>query len=164
MSGIRFLVVAVALTWSATCPGQSLTVGSLGAPTGVLGPGPLTAIDFYHHASRAGSITSATFGWSAAPCPAAVKIKIFDFTAPAFHQEHLTFVDERGPFDVTAKLQTVALVPPLRVSLNSYIGITSLTTCGAPVTSSLFGPGGSLILDGDFRSDLSFGPLFGPER
>ena len=41
MSGIRFLVLALALTWAATCLGQPLTVGSLGTPTGIFGhPAP----------------------------------------------------------------------------------------------------------------------------
>lgn len=138
MYGVRPLLFAIALTWSAISLGQQLTVGSLGTPTGNFGAGPLAAIDLSSVANRDGSLTSVTFLWSAAPCPAAVKIRIARklhvlFLHPVLEQQ----IAERGPFDVSRSTQTVVLTPPISVLANDVIAISSPTSCGGPVSGCL---------------------------
>jgi hypothetical protein len=48
-------------------------------------------------------------------------------------------IDDRGPFDVTQRIQTVSLVPPLKIQKGEWLGISS-TDCGRPLGTS--GPGG----------------------
>jgi hypothetical protein len=96
-------------------------------------------------ASAGGDVTSVVFGWSASPCPAAVKIKFFRIFVGGVPQEVATQYAERGPFDVTAPVQsggftppvvqTVTLDPPVTVKAGDVIGITNLTPCGAPTYS-----------------------------
>ena len=95
-------------------------------------------------ASVDGEITTATFGWSASPCPAAVKIKFFRPFLPHINVFHpfYTFVTERGPFDVAQPVQTSPLYPPVTQIVNltpavsvlagDVIAITNLTSCGGP--------------------------------
>ncbi|MEO8190753.1 MAG: hypothetical protein ABI682_10475 [Acidobacteriota bacterium] len=52
----------------------------------------------------------------------------------------LNFISERGPFDVTASLdssavaaQSVVLSPPVHLQTGDVIAITNLTSCGGPV-------------------------------
>src|SRR5476651_2509793 len=60
-------LIAVLFTCSAGAVAQSVSIGSLGTPSGSYGPGPITVIDFAFPASSDGNVTSATFQWSAAP-------------------------------------------------------------------------------------------------
>jgi len=93
-------------------------------------------------ANIAGNVTSATFGWSATPCPAAAKIKFFRPVAAGNPTPAYNFLTERGPFDVNAPastttitppaLQTVVLDPPVALHAGDVIAITNLTTCGGP--------------------------------
>ena len=152
MSGIRFLVVAVVLTSSATSLAQPMTVGTLGTPTGTFGSG-VTVLDLSLPATRDEYLTTATFRWAAAPCAASVKIKVVS-QAVEFRgspQYRLVLVDERGPFDVLQTTQTVALVPPLFFFRGSMIAIAGVTSCGGPVSGEARAPpGGSLVLQGDW--------------
>jgi hypothetical protein len=160
MPVIRSLVVAAFLTWSATCLGQPLTVGVLGTPTGTFGPG-VTVMDFYAPSNQVGTLTSATFLWSAAPCTASVKIKLFQkvFGFPPFYGYHIVFAGERGPFDVLHTTQTVPLVPPLSVSMGYQIAIAGVTSCGGPVSGEAKPPpGGSLVLQGDWKEQTTLSP------
>jgi hypothetical protein len=59
-----------------------------------------------------GDAVSATFGWSASPCPSAVKIKFFrpqELTLVPGPTPPIGFLEERGPFDVTASFDPVRL-------------------------------------------------------
>lgn len=155
MSGIRSLIIAVALAWAATSLAQPLTVGSLGTPTGNFGPGPVTVLDLSSVANRDGSLTSVAFSWSAAPCPAAVKIRIFRrihvlFLYPVLQEP----IAERGPFDVSHSTQTVALTPPVPVQAYDGIAISSLTSCGGPVTGQADPLGGSYAFAGDWTGQF----------
>lgn len=152
------LLVAIALTHSTGVGAQSravgpvtigpVTIGSLGSPSGFYSvPSPMTVIDRAFPTTRDGSLTSATFQWSAFPCRAAVKIKTF--YEIGFIYTYGVYLDgERGPFDVVQSTQTVALAPPLPVRKGEYIAVTSLTECGGPVRI----PGGSFVLRGDAGS------------
>jgi hypothetical protein len=155
MSGIRSLIIALVLTWAATSLGQPLTVGSLGTPTGNFGPGPLTVINLVSPAARDGIVTSATFEWSAAPCPAAAKIKFYHLHQQ-FHVWTYVYLGERGPFDVRRTLQTVLLNPPFAVHAGDLVAVASVTSCGGPVKGDI---GGSVLLSGDDVSGGSFGPF-----
>jgi hypothetical protein len=133
-----------------------------------------TIVELTYPANVDGRITTATFGWSASPCPAAVSLKFFrpSFTPflggpvlPAF-----SFVTQRGPFDVNAPgmssgfvtslaTQTVVLNPPVEVKEGDVVAITNLTSCGGPIYVDRFGgmpppPGGSLFLPGDVTSSF----------
>jgi hypothetical protein len=142
----------VVLTFSTPAFAQHLTVGLLEAPTGTFGPG-ITVTDFSALAQQTGYLTAATFRWSSAPCPAAVKIKIayqIQGFPPFSSVFRFLFLDERGPFGVLAPLQTVALVPPIKIGPGAHIGISSLTTCGGPVSGqSQPASGGSQVLQGE---------------
>lgn len=145
-----FLVEAATLVCSAGVPAQSLSVGSLGTPTGTFGPAPVTVIDLSFSASGDGNLTSATFQWSNAPCPAAMKIKVYvrvpsGQISPAIHTYALS--DQRGPFDILQTTQTVALTPPLVVRTGYLIAITSLSSCGGPVRGQP--PGVGFVVQGD---------------
>ncbi len=86
-----------------------------------------------------GAVTTAVFGWSNSPCPAAVKIKFF---RPVPYPRGALFLTERGPFDVTQPLmssgagppvtQTVIFNPPVQLRAGDIIAITNLTSCGGP--------------------------------
>src|ERR1700716_3943368 len=121
MSGIRSLLALVALTWSATCFGQPLPVGPLGPPTGTSGSG-ITVINLVSPAARDGLVTSATFEWSTAPCPASAKIKFYHLYQQ-FHVWTYAYLGERGPFDVLQALQTVVLDPPFAVRAGDLVAI-----------------------------------------
>jgi hypothetical protein len=151
---IRNLIVAAFLTCSAAGLGQTLAVGALGTPTGTFEPG-VTVMDFSALSKQVGNLTTATFFWSAAPCTATVKIKLGNQSPgfPPFNTYHLVFAGERGPFDVLQTTQTVALVPPLPVSLGYQIAIAGVTSCGRPVSGEAKPPpGGSLVLQGDWMT------------
>ncbi len=118
-------------------------------------------------ASVAGDLTLATFGWSASPCPAAVKIKFF---RPFNSGLGYTFLTERGPFDVAQPMQYSARYPPVTQTVNlipavallkgDVIAITNLTTCGGPAYAadapSPFPqlPLSSLTVPGDVSADI----------
>ena len=129
--------------------------------------------------SLPGEVNRATFGWSASPCPAAVKIKFFRLWGRinVFHPLY-TFLTERGPFDVTQPIQTsplyppatqtVELIPPVALQAGDVIAITNLTTCGGPTYVANL-PGGlppwgnsSLTVLGDATGDIYDGPPGGP--
>ncbi len=149
------LLVAMALTYSTGVGAQSLTIGSLSGPSGFFfGPSPMSVIDRAFPATRDGSLTSATFQWSAFPCRAAVKIKTF-YEVGFIYTYNVILDGERGPFDVVQSPQTVALAPPLPVRKGEYIAVTSLTDCGVPVRI----PGGSFVLRGDAGSSDTGNPF-----
>ena len=129
---------------------QTVRVGIAG-PTArpVASTGVRTILNDTGFADFDGLVTSATFGWSAAPCPGAVKIKFFRSTDIAPTNDVLyDLVAERGPFDVPPLgdppvpfpelfLKTVVLSPPVAVLRGDVIAITNLTSCGGPMFSPL---------------------------
>jgi hypothetical protein len=127
---------------------QTLVVGASGAFHGYLNPtGVVTAVEL-SGASFDGEATTATFGWSAAPCAAAVKIKFFRPVSVVGTVIQFDFLAERGPFDVfagpnlppPAAIQTVSLLPPVALHAGDVIAITNLTSCGAPTLALPIGP------------------------
>jgi hypothetical protein len=133
---------------------QSLQMGnSTGAPTtGDLAPAIVrTDIDLAHPADGTGLVDTATFAWSATPCPAGVKIKFF-----RRHGSTVAFLAERGPFDVTTTPMTVSLTPPVAVEQGDLVGIARLTDCGnAGGITGIVNPG-YLSYAGDLTSDVGF--------
>ncbi len=149
------LLVAAGLAYYASAVAQSISIGSLGTSSGFFGPGPITVITLSFPATGDGVLTSAAFWWSAAPCPAAAKIKIL--TKYEFLYDYQIYLDEeRGPFDILQTTQTVDLTPPVAVRKGDLIGVTALSGCGGP----LFNPTGvSFVLNGDaggFACDIRF--------
>jgi hypothetical protein len=134
---------------TASMSGQTLVVGvGAGGPFNRVplnASGLRTTVQFRPAANLGGDAMAATFGWSATPCPAAAKIKFFRPQSPADPIPTVfNFLDERGPFDVTAPLdpagtgiatQTVALTPPVHLQAGDVIAIANVTSCGAPVYS-----------------------------
>ncbi len=86
-----------------------------------------TVIDLSAPASATGVVTAVHIYWSNANCPGALKVKFFRPSTD------LTMVGVRGPFSVTSRDFTVTLSPPVPVLKGDVIGITRLTTCGAPM-------------------------------
>jgi hypothetical protein len=174
-------VFAATLASSALAPAQTLSIGiGLVYAGNDSRQGIRTILDTEATANLDGQLTTAVFEWSASPCPAAVKIKIFrpsaslfflDFTLP----DSFSFVAERGPFDVTAPVlggtyafQVVTLSPPVDVQAGDVIAITRLTTCGGPVFQEpprpffCCPPGGSFSVPGDVTSSVSNPRSFDP--
>jgi hypothetical protein len=131
--------------------------------------GVQTILDLAGAANLDGSLTTATFGWTTGPCPAAVKIKVFRRalipvpTGEVFYNA----VAERGPYDVPSLgdppppfpfpvvVATVTLDPPVAVRRGDLIGITRLTPCGGPYTALPppgSAPGDAIVFDGDVGS------------
>jgi hypothetical protein len=114
-----------------------------------------TDIDLVRPATATGTIDSATFGWSAFPCTAAAKIKVFRRQGGT-----LVFLEERGPFDVTAATQTVALTPPIPVEEGDLVGIARVANCGSPQTLVGIVSAGYAGYTGDLVSNV---PLAGSQ-
>jgi hypothetical protein len=167
LAGVAFLTPSMS--------GQTLVVGvGAGGPfnRGLLNaPGLRTTVQFRPAVNLEGDATTATFGWSASPCPAAVKIKFFrPQPPPEPFQAVFDFLEERGPFDVTAPLdppgsgiasQTVALTPPVHLQAGDVIAIANVTACGAPVYSGTTftfpppPPPSSVSVPGDVKSSIA---------
>ncbi len=171
-----FILFAV-ITCSSTALAQTVAVGLSPFPmisVGIVNPPEVqTRLELTFPANLDGRLFSASFGWSASPCPAAVKIKFFRSSVSPFRSLPLLpsfdFVTERGPFDVTAPVtntgiaslavQTVALSPPVAVKAGDVIAITNLTGCGGPTYLDRSGamplpPGGSFAVPGDITSSI----------
>jgi hypothetical protein len=169
-------VFAAAALLAAPLPAQTLTVGvGAGGPfnrSPLNAAGLRTAVQLRPAVNLDGDAVTATFGWSASPCPAAVKIKFFrpQGTVVPFGPSSVTFLEERGPFDVTAPLdpppsgiaiQTVSLTPPVHLEAGDVIAIANVTSCGAPVYSgsiSVIPPPpvpSSISLPGDLRGVIA---------
>lgn len=128
----RALYTLAALTFlSVPLYSQTLTVGPpfTGTPNGADSTfDPVrTTIDLFAPASATGIVTSVHLYWSAPNCPNALKMKFFRPST------NLTMVGERGPFNVTSRDLTITLSPPVPVKKGDVIGVTRLTTCGAPM-------------------------------
>lgn len=150
----RFLTRALAaLLFLAALGGaaraQTITAGSIPASPnfGFTTPVSITAVDLTAPATGSGDMTTAAFVWSLAPCPASVKIKFFRRSG-----DTLLFLAERGPFDVNATTQAVALSPPVSVQAGDLVGIARVAGCGSPVGRS---PGGAAGLVA-FGADIAF--------
>jgi hypothetical protein len=142
----------VAIAFAAVALTQPLQVGNLPASANMqVGSAPVTVFDFQAPATVSGVLTSATFAYSAFPCPAAVKIKFFRTVGVA-----VRFLAERGPFDVTQKTEAVALSPPVSVRSGDWVAITRLTDCGSPLADSS-GADSLASFPGDVSQDVIIG-------
>ena len=150
---VRWFVAVFVLLQVRNVLAQTVSVGYRISYIGnVNPPGVETIVDWTGTANLDGTLTTATFGWSMSPCPAAAKIKLFrpQGSVGATFPDYL-FIAERGPFNVDQPLQvpsptvaapaiqTVSLDPPLATRRGDVIAITNLTTCGGPVYHSLPG-------------------------
>ncbi len=142
----HFVSVGLFLAASSASLGQDISVGDRNPIyAGSLNPsGVETVFQISGLAANAdGVATTAVFGWSNSPCPAAVKIKFFrPEPVVGVSVRGASFLTERGPFDVTQPLsfsgpgppvtQTVILSPPVQLRRGDIIAITNLTSCGGP--------------------------------
>ena len=127
-------------------PPMQTTVGNFvqnpNASDAFVFPTPYTDVDLASPATFAGTLTSATFGWSSLGCVQALKLKFF---RPS--RDNLLFLAERGPFDSSPA--TVALSPPVPVQPGDLIGISHLTNCGNPVGAFPGASAGYIAFAGD---------------
>lgn len=127
---LLFAILSLAISRGAV--GQTVTLGNLGEsnyfPFGTI---HRTVLELNHPAQAAGQVSVATFTWSAAPCPAAVTLKFFRPIG-----QYQVLFEQRGPFDVLTKTQTVLLSPPVSVQPRDKIAITNNTSCGGPTGHS----------------------------
>jgi hypothetical protein len=142
----RFVPLGLFLAASSASLAQVIHVGYANAdyysrnlnPSGVE-----TVFQLSGTANADGAVTTAVFGWSNSPCPAAVKIKFFRPVSVVGVNPHgALFLAERGPFDVTQPLnssgfgppvtQNVVLNPPVQLRAGDIIAITNTTSCGGP--------------------------------
>lgn len=142
LSICRFLLVA-ALSSPSIALAQTTTAGVIGPLFHDQFSGEtVTIVNAYSGATLDGTLTTATFVWTAGPCPAAVKIKLFRPRIAAPAVVVLDFVDERGPFDVPASSTapvsvSVTLDPPIPVRRGDALGIASVGGCGAPELTTI---------------------------
>jgi hypothetical protein len=132
---------------------QTITAGSLPVfPNFGFNPSPvlLTAVDLSFPSTGTGTMTSAAFVWSLAPCAGTVKVKFFRRAGDV-----LVFVAERGPFDVSSNTQTVALTPPVSVQTGDLIGIARVAGCGSPAGLSPGGANGLVAFSGDIATSVA---------
>ncbi len=128
------LCVVVGLGLLAPClvAEQPVTLGNLGTSNFAFGIAQITAMDLNHPAQSAGRVTTASFTWSAAPCPAAATVKFFRPVVSGAQTGTFVMYARRGPFDVTTTSQTVSLSPVVAVQPNDTVAITNATACGGP--------------------------------
>ena len=126
--------------------------------------GVQTFVDLYSPASATGSIATASFMWSAVPCPAPAKLKIFRRQG-----DTLVFVAERGPFEPASNdyqnYTRVTLDPPVEVQQGDLIGLSRIAECGGPLIAPRLSAGGPHTplpteglarFDGDLTTDVPF--------
>src|SRR5438552_17825850 len=141
-----------ALLSATAASAQTITSGSLPSnPNFGFNPAPvaLTAVDLSFPATGSGQMTSAAFIWSSAPCAATVKIKFFRRSA-----DTLFFLAERGPFDVNATTQAVALAPSVPVQAGDLVGIARVAGCGSPVGLNPGAAAGLVAFGGDISTNV----------
>jgi hypothetical protein len=124
------------------------SVPSPNASDAFLFPTPYTDVDLVSPAPFAGSLTTATFGWSTPGCVAALKIKFFRPSG-----QNLVFLTERGPFDSSPT--TVTLSPDVPIQAGDLIGISHLTNCGNPVGAFPGAAAGYIAFGGDVASTVA---------
>lgn len=153
-------------------------VGVTGIYHGNVNPSGVTTVIETAGAPAPGWVTNAVFGWSASPCPAAVKIKFFHPVRVFGTLIRYDFLTERGPFDVTQPVQTaipflppvtqpVILDPPVPLQEGDLIAVTNLTACGGPTrafvppSSVPFDPAlpPALVVPGDVTAAIPQGSL-----
>ena len=145
--------IALVLASAGAATAQTITAGNLpSAPNFGFNPTPvtLTAVDLSYPATGSGQMTSATFLWSLAPCAATVKIKFFRRSG-----DTLFFLADRGPFDVSANTQTVALSPSVPVQAGDVVGVTRVAGCGSPVGQNPGAVTGLVAFSGDIATNVS---------
>lgn len=149
--------------------GQTLSMGAW-PPAYEFDRGPIppagvqTFVDLVNPASATGSIATASFMWSAVPCPAAAKMKVFRRRG-----ETLVFIAERGPFDPVSNdygnNTTITLDPPVDVQQGDLIGLSRVADCGGPLIAPLLSAGGPHLprpteglarFDGDLTTDVPY--------
>ncbi len=146
-------VLAVLSVFSASAIAQVLEMGNtVGSPNSddVAIADIRTDIDLVRPATATGSIDSATFDWTNTACSSAVKIKVF-----RRHGDDLTFVAERGPFDVNASPMTVTLAPPIPVEQGDLLGIARVADCGNAETLTGIVSAGYAGFSGDVNTTVS---------
>ena len=124
-------VATVFALLAASVSGQSLTMGNK-----VTNPNSSdaavattrTAVDLTHPANASGNLTHVTSPWSAYPCTAAAKIKVFRRVGDTF-----TLVAERGPYNSSSGGIDVDLSgSPITVRQGDLIGVARVADCGNP--------------------------------
>jgi hypothetical protein len=147
-------VLALAWISGGAAEAQTITMGNIPAVFPNFGfnasPVQLTAVDLSYPSTGTGTMTSATFVWSSAPCAGTVKIKFFRRAGDV-----LVFVTERGPFDASSNTQAVALSPPVSVQTGDLIGITRVASCGSPTGLSPGSANGLIAFSGDVSTNVS---------
>ena len=145
-------VLVAALGLASAAGGQSLTMGNSVTPNGgdAVVSDVRTDVDLVHPATATGTIDTATFTWAAAPCPSAVKIKVFRRQG-----DTLIFIAERGSFDVTATSMTVSLAPAIPVEQGDLLAIARVANCGNPEVLTGIVSAGYLSYSSDVSSNVT---------
>ena len=148
------LLVFLAAGSAVPAPGQSAqtTVGNAVAnpnsSDAFLFPIPYTDVNLAGPATYAGSLTTASFGWSSVGCIQTLKLKFFRPSG-----RDLVFLAERGPFDSFPT--TVTLSPPVPIQTGDLIGISHLTNCGNPVGAFPGAAAGYVAFAGDVGATVT---------
>ena len=149
---LAFLVLAPSLGLASGVGAQGVIMGNTVTPNAgdAVVSDVRTDIDLVNPASATGTINTATFTWSTAPCPSAVKIKVFRRQG-----DNLIFIAERGSFDVTATSMTVSLAPAIPVEQGDLIAIARVANCGNPETLTGLVSAGYLSYSSDVSSNVT---------
>jgi hypothetical protein len=155
----RVMAVAVTLLFCGTVVSLGSTVGVLGAANGAFtADGNYTIVELGSPADQSGSVSAATFLWSAVPCQATVSVRFFR-PEPLPFSTTLHFLASRGPFDVLSQVQSVTLVPPVPLLKGDLVAISRVNSCGsavsgAPPSPLIPPPHGSVMFTGDVNGDV----------
>ena len=128
------------ILFAASLAAQPLTVGTQivdqGGTATITTGGPVTYVNLFAGATKAGTVNKATVGWSAT-CSNAFKIVFLrqNFGSLAA----FTLVASRGPFNAVRGRNEVSLSPAVNVGLGDLIGVVqlqSVAACGSVLTQS----------------------------
>ena len=120
-----------ALFAAAAAPAAVATLGGLGSAT-VFSASDSTYVDLVRSATADGSYSSATVYWGGGSGSCGSFLLKF-YRPDAATGEHLTYLDERGPFAAHSGLVDVTLSPAVSLHAGDLVGITELSPgeCGA---------------------------------
>ncbi|MBV8545153.1 MAG: hypothetical protein JO093_17130 [Acidobacteria bacterium] len=155
---MRTTFAILVILFAASLAAQPLTVGTqivdAGGTATITSSGPVTYVNLFAGATKAGTVNKATVGWSAA-CSNGFKIVFLrqNFNSVAA----FTVVASRGPFNAVKGRNEVTLSPPVSVSQGDLIGVVqlqSLAACGSVLTQSFADPrtGYNLITTADMST------------
>jgi hypothetical protein len=134
---------------------QEIRIGGLEGNGAVFtGASAGTLIDWNRGAASSGTVNTASVAWTGAstPCDGIFYVRFYAIPSNALFT---VMVAERGPFRAINGINTVALVPPVSVTPDTFIGIRRNdgdSSCGMPYGTFTRALSRAFISSSDFKS------------